>query len=79
MRVTCFTAKPSVVSASFKSSILASVSEQKSNDAFSAVTSLSFESVSFRSSVLGAVVAAALLHSGQFASILCVTRWPKVV
>src|SRR5579864_8877764 len=61
-RVTCFPPNPSVVSASFESSIFASASEQKSKEPLSAATSLSFESVSF-TSTLGAGTAAALLRS----------------
>jgi hypothetical protein len=41
-RVTCFPPNPSVVSASFESSIFASASEQKSKNSLSAATSLFF-------------------------------------
>src|SRR5258708_15510641 len=78
-RVTCFPPNPSVVSASFESSIFASASEQKSKEALSATMSLSFESVSFASATLGAGTAAALPHSRLFVSAMWTTRRPKVI
>src|SRR6267378_8590434 len=78
-RVTCFPPNPSVVSASFESSIFASASEQKSKEALSATMSLSFESVSFASSTLGAGTAAALPHSRLFVSAMWTTRRAKVI
>src|SRR5882762_2195609 len=78
-RVTCFPPNPSVVSASFESSIFARASEQKSKEALSATMSLSFESVSFASSTLGAGTAAALPHSRLFVSAMWTTRRPKVI
>ena len=52
----------SVASPSFESSILARASVQKSNDALSPATNLSFASVSLNSSTLGASTPAALLQ-----------------